>query len=111
MEFILGLALSAHIGFDRGYNNIHPFFDIRHENLIIGGYYNSLETTSFYFGRSNELFKGLSIETVIVSGYNASIIPTTRLVFDNYYVLIGKEGKDYGLVIGYQIPLNTYVGE
>lgn len=108
MELILGLALSAHIGFDGGYNNVHPYFDIRYESLIMGGYYNSVQTSSFYFGRSNKIFEGLEFETVVVSGYDLPIVPMARLVFHDYYALVGKEGKDYGLVIGYQIPLRTY---
>ena len=75
MEFVLGLALSAHIGFNGEYNNAHPYFDIRNEKVIMGGYYNSEENVSLYFGRSTEIFKGLELETAIVSGYDMPIVP------------------------------------
>ena len=108
MEFVLGLALSAHIGFNGEYNNAHPYFDIRNEKVIMGGYYNSEENVSLYFGRSTEIFKGLELETAIVSGYDMPIVPMIRLVSNDFYALIGKERTEYGLVIGYQIPLKKY---
>ncbi len=109
MEFVLGLALSLHVGFDDSYNNIHPKFSASYENLIMGGYYNSIKKPSFYFGRSSDLTENLTLETVIVSGYvYGPIIPAARLLYkDKYYLTYGQEGKGGGIVIGIDIPLGS----
>lgn len=109
MEFILGLALSLHVGFEDDYNNYHPKFTANYENLTMGVYYNSVKKPSFYFGRSSDLTENLTLETVIVSGYvYGPVIPAARFLYkDKYYLTYGQEGNGGGIVIGIDIPLGS----
>ena len=126
MDILLGLALTAHLGFEAGsdhicycapkpryeYNQIHPHVRLEHDNFISGIYYNSERNVSIYGGYRIEKEK-LGYEFGLVSGYEQSdIIPffrTTYNVSDNInifaapgYETIRRE-KSLGLVIGIEV--------
>jgi hypothetical protein len=82
VDILLGLAISAHIGFVGEYNSIHPNVRAEFDNtLVVGAYYNSEENISLYLAKYFENAKGYFMEVGVVSGYDiqdAPIIPFFR---------------------------------
>jgi hypothetical protein len=82
MDILLGLAISAHIGFAGDYNAVHPQIRAEFNNtLVAGAYYNSEENVSLYLAKHFENAKGYFMEVGVVSGYDiqdAPIIPFVR---------------------------------
>ena len=82
MDILLGLAISAHMGFVGEYNAIHPHVRAEFDNtLVAGAYYNSEENLSLYLAKHFENPKGYFMEVGVVSGYefdDAPIIPFFR---------------------------------
>ena len=83
MNFLYGLALTAHLGLSADYNSLHPHIRVLHHNGAISGVYlNSEDRLSTYVGMKfdhNDTF----IEVGIVSGYTAVGRP----------VLYGRAGR------------------
>lgn len=109
MDLLLGLALSAHIGFGNNINGFHPMLQLQKNNFIAGAFYNSESNASLFAGLSSKLGK-FNIEYGLATGYNQGVVvPFVRGIYninDNINVFVvpapGKDG-DLGIVLGTQI--------
>ena len=106
MEFILGLAVSLHLGLNEKYNELHPFFQAKYDQFIAGAYYNSLSRTSLYVGYQTEFTEDLTLDLGVVTGYLENpdnIVPMARLKYKEWFVMPAAEGEEeLGIVIGYE---------
>ena len=97
MDILLGIALSAHLGFEKNYNQTHPHLRLESEHIVSGVYYNSSENISFYMGSKFD-FNRYYIEGGLVTGYNYlnGIIPYVRAgvnITDDMSVFIAPAGE------------------
>lgn len=84
MEFLLGMALSAHMGLEGSYNAVHPHARLEFDNNVVAGaYYNSEENMSVYAGYRLEK-DSLFAEAGAVTGYDAisPVLPYARVGID-----------------------------
>jgi hypothetical protein len=117
MDFLLGMALSAHMGLNGEYNELHPHFRLENESFVGGLYYNSMERATFYGGYNHKI-DNFFIEGGLATGYDevSPIVPYARAGFNfkdiNVFLApVAEEWNNdinYGAVIGveYMIPLN-----
>ena len=107
--FLLGMALSAHVGLEGDYNKLHPHARVQCDSYISGVYYNSEERASVYAGFEKELAKDLTIEFGAVDGYQyeKEIIPFGRIKYKNYFLTPAYENgsEKTGLVLGVEFML------
>jgi hypothetical protein len=110
MDILIGLALSAHLGFSQDFNSIHPHARLQHNNFIAGAFYNSEEAMSAYAGI--KLGKGkLNYEIGIVTGYSdAEILPYLRTTYElteNSHVFAAPAiaDSDIGIVLGIEFQI------
>lgn len=107
--FLIGVALSAHIGLEGEYNNIHPHGRVQCKSYISGVYYNSEERASFYAGFEKQLLRDLTIEIGVVDGYqyDKEIAPYGRIKYKNYFIAPAYENnfENIGAVIGIEFLL------
>lgn len=109
MDLLLGLALSAHIGFGDNLNAIHPMLQVKKDLFIAGAFYNSESNASLFAGLSNKFGK-FNIEYGLATGYSqGAVVPFVRGIYevnDNINVFVvpapGKDG-DLAIVLGTQI--------
>lgn len=109
MDILFGLALSTHLGFGSGYNEIHPHARLENNSFVAGMYYNSEEKVSVYAGIEIEKERW-GYEFGLVSGYgDGEIIPFIRSTYNisdkiNFFITPGYETKNneksLGMVIG-----------
>ena len=103
MDILLGMALSAHLGFEKTYNQTHPHLRLESEHVVSGVYYNSSENVSFYVGSKFD-FSRYYIEGGMVTGYGMitgydflnGIIPYARVgvnITDNISAFIAPAGE------------------
>lgn len=110
MDLLIGLALSAHLGLNDTYNEVHPHVRLEAENSVVAGaYYNSMERASLYVGYewTKENFFA---EGGLVSGYDevSPIVPYVRagLDFNNKRIFVAPVAEkwngemQYGAVAG-----------
>lgn len=115
MDILIGLALSAHMGLNGSYNEVHPHVRLETEsNIVAGAYYNSMERASAYIGYewSKEYF---FVEGGAVTGYDevSAVVPYTRagVEFNNTKVFIAPVAEDwngklnYGAVVGFEFMI------
>ena len=121
---LLSLCVAASHHFIEGdWNQIHPCFEVQHEQVIAGGYKNSEGNFSAFIGYEFPLTERLNAEVGIVSGYNnADILPMLRATYD-----LDPEGRsklfmmpaavtdtntgkliDVGIVVGAQFSFFTF---
>jgi hypothetical protein len=105
------LALSAHLGFDEKYNNIHPHVRYTSENSYISGaYYNSNYRPSAYAGREFQ-FDVATVELGAATGYRSlPVVPFVRAKKGNWWVAPGYEvvSNKIGIVVGYEITFKEF---
>jgi hypothetical protein len=84
MDFIFGLALSAHLGLEGSFNGLHPHVRFYEDGAIAGAYYNSVDRISFYGGYRLEPTDRLGVEFSLVTGYPAygELAPMVRGTYD-----------------------------
>lgn len=115
MDILLSLAFSTHLGLTGTYNEIHPHVRLQEDNYIVGVYYNSEKTASFYVGKTYDFGK-LDLEIGVVTGYSAigDIAPMARATYvlsedHKFYVspVAEKQNRDYnyGVVVGLEFTL------
>ena len=110
--FVLSLGLSAHIGLENSYNEVHPHIRYRNDGIIAGAYYNSEEQISLYGGYRHELTEKVGVETTLVTGYKnyGTIGPMVRATYDtgNVRTFIAptvEANTGVGVVIGVELML------
>ena len=103
-NYLIGLALSAHLNTTKNFNEIHPQGRMECGNYVSGVYLNSFKEASLYAGIKSNLYKDLNIEYGIVSGYRAlgknGIVPFLKLTHKNYFMAPTIHNDDIVLVIG-----------
>lgn len=108
MDILIGLALSAHLGFSQDFNSIHPHVRLQQNNFIAGAFYNSEKAMSAYAGI--ELSKGRwNYEIGAVTGYSdAEVLPYLRTTYElskHSYVFAAPaiSGSNTGIVLGVEL--------
>lgn len=84
-NFILGIALSLHLGLDGSYNGFHPNVRFQNEELIVGVYLNSEKKISMYIGAEKNLNQYFDLEYGIVTGYDSfeiPVVPFARILYN-----------------------------
>lgn len=120
MDILVGLALTAHLGFVNDYNYVHPNVRLEFDNTIVAGtYYNSEENVSFYVAKNFKNTKGYFVDLGVVSGYDiedAPIIPFFRAgkeFNDNYSLFVAPaveviDGENQiGAVVGFEFKFKV----
>lgn len=103
-NYLVGIAVSAHLGVSEDLNEFHPQVKMECGSYISGVYVNSYEKPSIYAGFETQILKDkdFSIEYGIVDGYSMDydkdIIPFVRLKYKYFFVT--PLFKDNGAVIG-----------
>jgi hypothetical protein len=101
-----GLLISAHLGFAKSYNDIHPHIGVYlNKDFFVGAYYNSEERISAYIAYKLDIFKQLNLELGVVTGYDSyEVVPMLKLNYNNIFIAPATEsvnGKtNLGLVVG-----------
>lgn len=111
-NYLIGLAVSAHLNTSIEFNEIHPHGRLECGNYISGVYLNSFEIPSIYAGFEHALYKDLNIEYGIVNGYygltEKGIIPFLKFNYGYYFVTPTlNENNDIALTIG----IEYFLGE
>jgi hypothetical protein len=105
------LALSAHVGFDENYNNVHPHIKYTSASSnIAGAYYNSEYRPSAYAGHEFR-FDFATVELGAATGYSSSpLVPFVRVKKDNWWIAPGYEivSNKIGVVVGYEITFKEF---
>ena len=73
-EIFLSLILTTHIGMSENYNNIHPAFGYKNDQLVAGIFRNSFRRNSVYLGYSKK-FQDVELQVGGVSGYLYDVVP------------------------------------
>lgn len=113
MDLLFGIALSAHLGLNDTYNEIHPHIRLETDSLSFGAYYNSVEELSLYSIKRFE-YNDFGFEFGLATGYDAigPIIPTGRITYNinekvQYFVAPAAEKIDnettLGIVMGTEL--------
>jgi Na+/H+ antiporter NhaB len=102
MNLVYGIALTAHLAMSGEYNDIHPYVKLENDNYFVGAYYNSESRTSFFMGYEIGLEKETALELGIATGYNYPVVPMARFFYNDFFIMPAAEGKNLGLVVGYQ---------
>lgn len=94
LDLLVGAAIGLHLGSvhipSKDYNDYNPGLYIKTENnLVFGGYYNSIRRPSFYAGKHFE-YKHFSLTVGAITGYNKSIYPLVvpGLTFGNVRITL-----------------------
>lgn len=103
----LFLALTAHIGLEGDYNNLHPHARCTIDNNITGIYYNSESRVSAYVGKEYQITENGKLELGLVTGYKyRDVIPMIRYKVGTWFISPAYENigdKNYGIVVGWEI--------
>ena len=105
----LALALSYHLnGEEYDFNAVHPHIRYTTEsNYILGSYYNSEYETSFYAGKTFDVYGYFNLDVAAVSGYYDMILPYVRVEKNGFFVApTVYSGFVPGAVIGYEFKFN-----
>jgi|LakMenE01Jun11ns_1017448.scaffolds.fasta_scaffold9179150_1 hypothetical protein len=109
MDFLIGLALTAHLGFGNNVNDFHPTLQLQNNSFIAGAFYNSESNASLYAGFIRDIGK-IDIEFGLATGYStSSVVPFVRGVYnvnDNINVFVvpaPRKDGNLGIVLGTQI--------
>lgn len=88
-NFLIGAALSLHIGLAEEYNEVHPNARVECGNYISGLYYNSINKVSAYAGWRLDLSENITAEVGLVDGYDKAdtIKPMLKFNYDNYFIM------------------------
>jgi len=98
-----GIALSMHVNLgDVNYNYFHPYCQYENkQNYILGAYYNSEYSLSYFAGYKWHLNKNISIDSVLVHGYEKyPIIPMVRFNYKYLFAMPVLNNNHVGLVVG-----------
>ena len=105
-NFLIGAALSLHVGLAEEYNEVHPNVKVECGNYVSGLYYNSINNFSAYAGFRFDLSENVSTEIGLVDGYDKAdtIKPMIKLNYDNYFIMPTYEESSGrgGVVLGYE---------
>lgn len=104
-NYLIGLALSAHLNTTKDFNEIHPHGKMECGKYVSGVYLNSFEKASIYAGFKHALYRDLDIEYGIVDGYyglgKKGIVPFLKFNYEYYFATPTlNEDNDITFVIG-----------
>ena len=105
----LALALSYHVnGEAYDFNSVHPHIRYTTEsNYILGSYYNSEYNTSFYTGKTFDVYGYFNLDVAAVSGYYDTVLPYVRIEKNGFFAApTVYNGLELGVVIGYEFKFN-----
>lgn len=102
----IGIALSAHVGLEYEYNQVHPYAVCEKENTVYGFFHNSLDRWSFIAGRKYKLDDETHLEYGLATGYDYDVVPMVRVRHKNWFVMPTVENEsNTGLVVGWTLQL------
>ena len=111
-SYLLGVALSAHIGISHDLNEIHPMVKLECAEIVTGAYLNSYNDLSAFIGYSYDVSENLKIEAGIVAGYDyypsSKVLPYTRAIYkDRLFIapIYDEDNKSLALLAGAQFML------
>lgn len=108
---VFSLGLTAHIGLEHDYNEVHPHVRYSNDSIIAGAYYNSEERISLYGGYRYEPTENVGVEVSLVTGYPnyIPIGPMVRVTHDieniRTFASPTTDGDGIGIVLGVEIML------
>lgn len=98
-----GIALSLHLGLgeDYKYNELHPYCKAETENNVVTGvYYNSVKKLSVFVGYEYHINDNASIEIGLATGYQYTVVPTTRVNYKDIFLMPALDDGKSGIVLG-----------
>lgn len=105
----LALAFSYHVGGEAyDFNEVHPHVRYTTEsNYIAGAYYNSDYNTSFYAGKTFDVYGYFDLDVAAVSGYYDTILPYVRVKKNGFFLAPTVYGGFMpGAVVGYELSFD-----
>lgn len=104
-SIILGIALSAHIGFTEDYNEVHPNLTCKVGNVSSTVYHNSEDNVSVAGFYTFDVAGGVSLDAGVVTGYSAGpLMPLAKLNYDYKNITVsiipGVEKDEFVGVVG-----------
>ena len=94
MKVLLGLVVTAHLGFSEPTNNVHPHLRVElPKSFVTGIYKNSTNKASIYIAKEFINSSGYFVDIGVVSGYNFTDSPVIP------FLIAGKNYNNYTLFI------------